>query len=283
MHAENLHLDRTQIHRYRSRDFRTLPPINFLSLSISPPLPRSQGHAPHFLVEGQSVTWIAGTVDDGTWYLGFPRLSRRLGEALFPPRVMRQESRILLVGSTTRFLSWMDWLGLQGDILPSLSHPSAKSMSEHSFEVVLVQGLPEHGTNLHATETLRATAQLLSLVQPGGRLILLGRSEPTWNQYPTGHLRSCYARHLGSFDSDVRVQFFGDSWWNWKTWNWMVGLQPRSGFLAATLTLPSQPLSRSYWMSAALRESSKSVGECCLWSRRQGSPDGKRNVTTRTA
>lgn len=213
--------------------------------------------------------WLATSPDDGTWYLGFPKLPRRLAEALFPPRIMRPDSRVLLVGSTTRLMTWMDWLGLQADLLPEVTPEACSRLPEAAFDIVLVQSLPQHFPSLCGTESLQATAELLAHVRPGGRLVVLGRSEPTWNQFPTGHLRSCYARHLGCFDGLCQVYYFGDPWTNWKTWNWMVGLQPRSGFIAASLTIPEQPMERTYWTSAAQREAHRTVGECCLWSRRK--------------
>lgn len=214
------------------------------------------------------MSWIT-TTNDGNWYIGPPRLPGRLGQALFPPRMMHPESRVLLLGSTSIFEPWLNWLGIACTKLQNADASSLKSIPDGEFEVVLTRDLPPYLSSLCGGEAYQQTAELICKVRPGGRLVLLSRCEPTGVGFPTGHLRGCYARHMGAFDGLCQVKLFGDPWSNWKSWNWLIGLQPRSGYLATTLQLPLESLPREYWFSKATAATHRESQPCCLWSRQQ--------------
>ena len=86
---------------------------------------------------------------------------------------------------------------------------------------------------------------------------------------PGGHLRSCYARHFACFPGLCQVCYFPDGWESKQTWKWIAGMQPRSGFLAASFHVTDQSLTRAGWQSLALKQSRHPAEVCCLWARRQ--------------
>lgn len=214
------------------------------------------------------MPWIS-TTDDGNWYIGPARLPNRLAEALFPPKLMQPESRVLLAGSAAQFEPWLNWLGIPCASLRTVSPESLTSVEDKTYDVVLARDLPEYLGSLSDERAYQTTAELVCKVRPGGRLVLLSRCDQTGVGVATGHLRGCYARHMGIFGGLCQVKLFGDPWTNWKSWNWLAGLQPRSGYLASILEVPHAELPREYWLSQALKGVHRGEEACCLWSRQQ--------------
>jgi len=214
------------------------------------------------------MPWIS-TTDDGNWYIGPARLPNRLAESLFPPKMMQPDSRVLLLGSAAQFEPWLNWLGIPCATIRTVTPETLQVVEDQTFDVVLARDLPEYLGSLCSESPYRMTAELVCKVRPGGRLILLARCEPTGIGHATGHLRGCYARHMGAFDGLCQVKLFGDPWTNWKFWNWLVGLQPRSGYLTTILEIPFQSLPREYWNAQALKATHRESQPCCLWSRQQ--------------
>lgn len=212
------------------------------------------------------MSWIS-TTEDGNWYIGPARLPQRLGEALFPPKMMQPEGRVLLVGSAAQFQPWLNWLGIRSTALQTVTAEVLQQIEDRSFDVVIAKNLPEYLGSLCGESTYRMSLELICKVRPGGRLALLARSDLTGIGFATGHLRSCYARHMGAFDGLSQVKLFGDPWSNWKTWNWLVGLQPRSGYLTTILEVPCESMPREYWASQAEKAIHRGDEACCLWSR----------------
>lgn len=226
--------------------------------------------------------WIS-TTDDGNWYVGPARLPNRLGEALFPPKMMQPDSRVLLLGRSAAFESWLNWLGISCVGLRNVTEGALLELGDREFDVVLGRDLPEYLGSLMSEVAYRMTADLLCKVRAGGRLVLLNRCEPTGVGVATGHLRGCYARHMGVFNGLCQVKLYGDPWTNWKFWNWLMGLQPRSGYLVTSLQVPLESLPREYWMSQAGEAFRRESQACCLWSRQQQDNHGQRVDALRAA
>jgi len=138
--------------------------------------------------------------------------------------------------------------------------------SEQSFDVVLARELPEHRGNLFSPEALRATAHLLATVRPLGCLIMLSRLEPGWSNQPGGHLQTCFQQHLECFPGVRRVSYLVDSFVDATTWKWMLGRQPRAGFITAALTISAARRSCREWEQIADQAASKYNQVCCAWS-----------------
>ncbi len=226
------------------------------------------------------MSWIS-TTDDGNWYIGPARLPNRLAESLFPPKMMQPDARVLLLGTSAIFEPWLQWLGIPCASVRTVNRETMKQIEDQSYDVVLARDLPEYLGSLCDSTAYHTTAELICKVRPGGRLVLLSRCDPTGIGFATGHLRGCYARHMGAFDGLCQVKLFGDPWSNWKSWNWLIGLQPRSGYLATILDVPFEPLPREYWLNQATKAIHTESQPCCLWSRQQLTP--VENETARAA
>ncbi len=145
--------------------------------------------------------------------------------------------------------------------------------TEREFDLVLVNGEDVLGCDLLSEQSLRTTAELVTCLQPGGALVLFLRFDPTWGDAPNGHLPSCYSRLLSHFPGSTKSKWFHDAFTDRRTWNWMLGRQPRSGYLVVSLQIPDLPLSRFQWRQLVEREIKLSPEPCCLWARHQFSAD----------
>jgi SAM-dependent methyltransferase len=164
------------------------------------------------------------------------------------------------------FTQFVNFLGFEATGIDALPLPAASKLPEQEFELVLVRDLAEHRSDLSARQALAVTAELASCVRPGGRLVLLARLDPTWSDSPGGHLRSCFARHLACFPGKSQICYFPDGIIDPRTWNWMLGRQPRSGFLAATLHVEEAAMPRARWRALAAAAARQSLRACCLWA-----------------
>lgn len=141
--------------------------------------------------------------------------------------------------------------------------------AEHGYDLVLAHNLSLFGQNLSSEEVLRFTAEIASCVRPGGSLVILNRLAPTWQDQPGGHLQSCYRRLFSCFPGQGNTSTISDPFTDPRTWSWMFGRRPRSGYLAASLRIPLESISRKQWHQQALREILRPEESCCLWARRQ--------------
>ncbi|HEY2250275.1 MAG TPA: class I SAM-dependent methyltransferase, partial [Planctomycetaceae bacterium] len=149
----------------------------------------------------------------------------------------------------------------------SCSRPSmAMPFPEQSFDVVLARELPEHRVDLFSHEALRATAHLLAMLRPLGCLIMLSRLEPGWSNQPGGHLATCFQQHLECFPGVRQVSYLVDSFVDKTTWKWMLGRQPRAGFITAALTISQTRRSCREWEQIADEAASSRRQICCAWS-----------------
>lgn len=141
--------------------------------------------------------------------------------------------------------------------------------AEQSFDLVLVRETCHDDRDLLATISLCWTAEAISWVRPGGHLVNLIRLDPSWLDQPGGHLMSCYRRLYSCFPGACRTKMVCDSLTDPRTWSWMLGHRPRSGFLEVSFQLPEISIARQHWRQMALREISQPREPCCLWARRQ--------------
>lgn len=150
---------------------------------------------------------------------------------------------------------------------------------DQEFHLVLARNLDAHRGDLSGNAALRATANLLTTLRPGGELILVQRTDPTAVQCADRHgtdeycrhLRSCFARHLGAFPGVVKVSIVADSLFEHYSIPQSLGLQPATGFITASLKLNSEALSVAAWHSLADREIARNHEQCCLWGVRNAS------------
>lgn len=140
----------------------------------------------------------------------------------------------------------------------------AVPFSEHSFHTVVFRNVSEHRGDLLGPGALRATAHLAATVLPGGNLVLIARLAPEWSNHPDGHLETCYRHHLECFPGVCQVSYQPDSLVSRSTWSWMLGRQPRSGYVIAALNVPSIRRSRSEWEQIAEQAASRQQ-PCCAW------------------
>ena len=221
-------------------------------------------------------------------------LSRRMLRHLFLQRQLGMGARVLDAGcGSGRLIRFLNEMGLEisgfDPDLDAVSRACRRNpeidirfldpgdrlpYSERSFDLVLARNLPAHRSNLAGREALWATAHLLASVIPGGELVLVLRTQPH-SSAPGGHLRSCLARHLGVFGSQITVASIADPIWSRSTWRWIRGRQPRCGYLTATIRLPLEPKSVQEWEQIAETASHWTSDSCCEWTRTQtlNSPD----------
>jgi hypothetical protein len=198
-----------------------------------------------------------------------PELSRRLLRHLFAPRWVGIGSRVLSVGRIdSQLADFLEFLGLQVDCVGRCSELTGGDQA-NAYDLVIARDVPEFQGDLVGSEALRATGRLFAAARPQGRIALITRmSARSWVDFPGGHLRSCYARHLAAFPGTCQVCYFPDGFVHRATWNWLAGRQPRSGFLAAIHQLPAEPVTSSLLRGVGLANH-HAAEPCCSWVRRQ--------------
>ena len=154
---------------------------------------------------------------------------------------------------------------------------------EQTFDVVLARELPEHRGDLFSQEALRATAHLLATVRPLGCLILMSRLEPQWANQPGGHLQTCFEQHLECFPGLRQVSYLVDSFADATTWKWMLGQQPRAGFITAAMTISQATRTCREWEQIADQAASSHKQICCAWSQHAAEQAAESRLPSRTA
>ncbi len=220
------------------------------------------------------------------WLMNRSGLSRRLLRHLFYPRQIACGSRVVDVGCRSgRLVEFLDEMSFEvvgidsrpetilrarrkrpGLDLRCASPKERLPVPEQSVDLVLARDLPEYEGSLFSPEAFQATAHLLSLVRPGGELVIVSRVAPSWSTFPKRHLRGCYARHLGYFGSRIQVATISDPLVSRSTWRWVRGRQPRWGYLTASFVVPAEPCSTETWEQMAAAASWKASCGCCEWS-----------------
>jgi SAM-dependent methyltransferase len=220
------------------------------------------------------------------WLMNRSGLSRRMLRHLFYPRQIACGSRVVDVGCRSgRLVEFLDEMSFEvvgidsrpdtilrarrkrpGLDLRCASPQERLPVPEQSVDLVLARDLPEYEMSLFSPEAFQATAHLLSLVRPGGELVIVSRVAPSWSSLPYGHLRGCYARHLGYFGSRIQVATIADSLLSRSTWRWIRGQQPLWGYVTASFVVPEEPRSTETWEQMAAAASWKASCGCCEWS-----------------
>ena len=136
---------------------------------------------------------------------------------------------------------------------------------ERYFDAVLARDLPEHRGDLFDSSALRATAHLAAVIRREGRLLIVRRVEPAWSNQPRGHSQTCYLRHLECFPGVASVSYLADSLFEATTWKWMMGRQPRAGYLIAHLALPDSSRTKRAWEQIADQAGLRRRQPCCAW------------------
>lgn len=156
-------------------------------------------------------------------------------------------------------------------------------LPEQYFDLVIARDLQLYLQDLSQISVRVTTANLLSSIKPAGKMSVLVRRKPTWQDQPGGHLQSCFERHFKQFGVGCESRFIGDGWTRWRTWNWLRGEQPRWGYFVANASLTFDTLTRSQWHSMAMSDQGTIAPACCAWSRRRNGADTTLQPTTRVA
>jgi len=156
-------------------------------------------------------------------------------------------------------------------------------LPEHYFDLVIARDLQLYQQDLSETSTRVSTANLLSAIKPAGRMSVLVRRKPTWQDLPGGHLQSCFQRHFQQFGVSCEARFIGDAWYRWRTGSWLTGQQPRWGYFIATASLTFDTLTRSQWHALAMTDHRTVVPACCAWSRRRNENEAANRPPARVA
>lgn len=216
-------------------------------------------------------------------------LPRRLLRHLFSPRHVDVGSCVLdITRDDVNLTGFLDFLGFDATEFPSgeprlslhgapaVERPRLAGLAEtpfpqpeRNYDLILARNLGEYQQDLCSLRTISLTANLLSCLRPRGRMVVLARTEPSGENSPDGHLRSCYARHFSCFPGLCQVCYFPDGFSHWQTWKWFAGLEPRAGFLVATFCLDDRMRTRTEWHEFARRQNRHPQETCCLWARRQ--------------
>lgn len=213
-----------------------------------------------------------------------PILPRRIVRNLLFSNSLSVGSRVLDVGcGDGQLVQRLRRLGLQADgfdeVLPSIeaaesSVPRAKFYSDidslgdaDPYDCILVRAYSAFDDSLLSHQALHASARFLSNLIPRGRLVFLARLEPATYEFntPTSHTLSCFAQHLSVFPGTCAIQDIPDSITARRTWRWIVGQIPRSGYLKAQITVPSQQLSWEEWCHIAQNGVRSESESCCRW------------------
>lgn len=249
----------------------------------------------------QVVKWVdtfPSVTNSSDPQIGLPR---KLLRHLFSPRHVEVGSRVLDVRNRdARLTPFLDFLGFEatefGISEPRLAiHGTPVSertplaslaetpfpQPERDYDLVLARNLDEYQHDLCSLQTISITANLLSCLRPRGRMVILVRTEPSWDNAPDGHLRSCYARHFSCFPGLCQVCYFPDGFSRPQTWKWIAGLQPRSGYLVASFSLDDESRTRAEWQGLARKQNRHPQETCCLWARRHS--DAVANVPLKKA
>lgn len=135
------------------------------------------------------------------------------------------------------------------------------------YDCIIVRAYSAFEDSLLSHQALHASARLFSCLIPRGRLVFLTRLEPATYEFstPTSHTLSCFAQHLAVFPGTCAIQDIPDSITARRTWRWIVGQVPRSGYLKAQITVPSRQLSWEEWCHIAQNGVRAESESCCRW------------------
>lgn len=218
---------------------------------------------------------------------------RRLTQTGLPRRLVRHlvlshealvGTRVLDAGcGTGGLVHFFDQLGLNAcgidespervasasDAAPYLDFRSARvdemvPCPAHRFDLVLVRDLKVHEGSLFSLPALRATANLLASLRPGGHLVFVVRLGSVGLAEPAGHEVACYEQHLACFPGERETAGFPDGTAVGGALRWLPGHRLRSGHATVATRIPAEPLMRADWLRLAERGTATHRTACCL-------------------
>ena len=137
------------------------------------------------------------------------------------------------------------------------------------YDLVIANGGEVLAGDLFSESALRWTAQLAGCLRSGGSLMYLVRHDPEQLENPVGHLTSCYTRLFSRFPGTITSFMVPDSFSDRRTWDWLLGRRPRSGYLAVSLHLPQRLMTSFEWHQWLAQEIARPKEPCCRWARRE--------------
>jgi SAM-dependent methyltransferase len=122
---------------------------------------------------------------------------------------------------------------------------SAMTFPQHHFDLVVVRPTPAFRGELAIAEHYVATANLLSCVKPGGRLVIV---EPSHGRdgTPASEWLERWQKHLAAFTTSLKTTGYRDGLGWWLSFAWLSRAQ-RLDLKTIVLTTPAAPVSRLEW------------------------------------
>jgi len=198
-----------------------------------------------------------------------------LSQSGLPRKVLRQLIQTSQIGIGSRVLKVGQGCGGLNDFLSSLGiqvwevsdsieltdagsqHRASAGLSrfdQSCFDLVLVHDLATYHGTLHSSAALRATAQLLSCVRPGGTLSFVQQAS---------HQARCFEQHLEHFPGAVDAFESFEGGMQQTAWQHLFRRTDVAGSIVATLTIPTNPITAFQWLRLADECGQPEAARCC--------------------
>ena len=172
---------------------------------------------------------------------------------------LNSSARVLEVGcGDGRLVALLREKGIAAEGLDDRSHNAAAAKNLHfvaltapppfspqSFDLVLFRGSRAHDGALRTPEACTGTANLLSCLKPGGRMILLDPDQPSSGQKPNPERIRTWHDHLSAFPGEFHVQAYSEGLSRFLTLRFLF--QPALDVNILTFTLPAVAITRLEW------------------------------------
>jgi SAM-dependent methyltransferase len=135
------------------------------------------------------------------------------------------------------------------------------------YDLAIVRAHEPYVKNLFTAGPLRTTANLLSLVRPGGHLVFVVQQDVSAQSQDPMHARDCYVSHLSAFPGMCTFTEFPNASPSHEPLKWVFGQRPGSSVLTVTLQLTAQERPRNEWLCLADAYSLSKTLTCCDESR----------------
>jgi len=162
----------------------------------------------------------------------------------------RGESLALLAGRKIDAYGF-DLGAASGTLLAAKDHfafgslSSAMRFPQHHFDLIVLRPMPAFRGELSTAEHYVATANLLSCVKAGGRLVIVEPSQGR-DGAAVGAWMERWEKHLAAFTVDRKVQNYRDGLGWMLSFGWL-SKSPRLDLKTIVLTTPSKMVSRLEW------------------------------------
>lgn len=158
-------------------------------------------------------------------------------------------------------------------------HLSRVPWEPHAFDLVVVRDRPEWAGSLNGPTVRDALAALLSVVRPGGRLVVAQRMSHGKNAGATAHAPECHAQCFATFPGRTSTHFVADGISETGAWRWLFGFSARPGYLAAVHRVPALPIRAAEWSQQA--SAVLSTAPCCEYGARSTATETDSTAATR--